>query len=120
MKLNGKVVDLPQLLAELNAAGIPASGLIQNQDDLLTNDVGGQQIDLPAAAAPVIAAHVPTPPLVIDYGTDAPADYAATQLQIAVTNLRQYLQAASPTQAATVAALKLTIRVVLFLARRQF
>lgn len=120
-----KAVVLDQLESELMAAGVAihglgTSGLLQDDNaEIYTYDAGGAVADLPAEAGPVIAAHVvPVPPTPPDFGTDAPADYSF-QLANAVDNLRQYLQASSPTQAATVAALKLTIRVLLYVLRRQ-
>lgn len=57
----------------------------------------------------------PTPPPPVDYGTD---DTARDQLPDAVTTLRTYLGLASPTAAQSGAALKIVIRVVLFMLRR--
>jgi hypothetical protein len=59
----------------------------------------------------------PPPPPTPDYGADVPDDYQ-TQLANAVNQLRQYLGVASPSQAQSTAALKLLIRVVLFIAKR--
>lgn len=70
--------------------------------------------------AGVIQAHDGTPDPGItepDFGND-PVTHTGTQLADAVTNLRAYLGLASPTNAQTIAAFKLLIRVVLFLVRR--
>lgn len=114
MHLNGKIVDLVQLRAELNAAGISITALGITGDDLHTYDANGAAQDLPAGAATVVAAHVPPAP--IDFGSDASSDRQA--VVDAVASLRQYLGAASPNQAQTIAALKLLIRVVLFVLKR--
>ena len=87
----------------------------------LAEDIDQRQV------AAVIAAHDPTPdatptppdatPTPPDFGDDAPDDYRARAAD-AVVSLRAYLRASSPTGAQTVAALKVLIRLVLFLARR--
>lgn len=61
MRLNRKRVDLPQLQAELIAAGVNVPALGTAGDDLHTYDAAGDSADLPPAAAAVIAAHVPVP-----------------------------------------------------------
>jgi hypothetical protein len=73
VNLNGKRVDLPRLKAEATTAGVvvgdlgtvglDATGL---PDELITWDDQGATIDVPAAMAPVVAAHVP-PPLVVEF-----------------------------------------------------
>lgn len=60
LQLNGKVVDLVQLQTELVAAGFTVNGLGQIGDTLVTYDNHGNPIDLPAGAATVLAAHVPS------------------------------------------------------------
>lgn len=72
MRLNGKVVRYDQLISELAAASITVTALGQDDDDLHTYDAGGAYQDLPAGAAPVIAAHVPQP-------TDDQTDQTAEQ-----------------------------------------
>jgi hypothetical protein len=63
MILNGKTVDYATLKAELIAAGIAMPhDLGQDGDDLHTYDDDGVNLDLPAEAATVIAAHVPPEP----------------------------------------------------------
>jgi hypothetical protein len=59
VNLNGKRVDLLQLEAELTAASILIRGLGIAGDDLHTYDADGVVIDVPVAAAAVVAAHVP-------------------------------------------------------------
>ena len=56
--LNGKAVELVALEAELAAAGIATNGLGTADDEIFTYDADGVQIDLPAGAEAVIAAHV--------------------------------------------------------------
>lgn len=58
MKLNGKVVDIAALATELEAAGIPILELGTADDEVFTYDEDGTILDLPPAAAAVIAAHV--------------------------------------------------------------
>lgn len=115
MILQGKRVDLPQLQAELLAAGVAvARGLGTAGDELHTYDGSGDPLDVTGATAQsVLAAHVPPAP--IDYGTDAqPPD----QLTTAVANLRAYIGLATPTAAQTTAAVRLLCRIALFLLRR--
>lgn len=114
-----KRVDLLQLQAELATAGIVVPALGVNGDDLHTYDANGAAVALPSAAEAVIRAHVPPPPFVApQFDDDDDADARGNQLAQAVASLRQYRAADAPTQAQTVAALKLTIRLVLLLARR--
>ncbi len=60
----------------------------------------------------------PPPPDPPDFGTEVPED-VAYQLATRVTQARAFLDNPTPTNAAVVTALKLTIRVVLWLAARQ-
>jgi hypothetical protein len=108
-------VHLPKLAAELAAAGIPTPrGLGHDGDGPHTYDDRGRRRELPPEAAAVLAAHVPPP--APDYGDDdAPQD----QLAEAVAKLRAYLGLPAPTAAQTMGALKLLIRVVLFVVKRQ-
>lgn len=124
--LTNKRPHLPLLAQELAAAGVDVSrGLgcygLDDADtsvNVHTYTARGEVVDLPTTARAVVDAHqppdAPTPP---DYGNDAPADFDR-QAAAAVANLRAYLALTSPTGAQTIAALKLVIRVVLFLARR--
>jgi hypothetical protein len=117
MNLNGKRVDLPQLKAELVAAGINVTALGQAGDILHTYDAAGQAVDLPPAAAAVVAAHVPPPvPPQPNYGNDA-ADVDRQAAQ-AVSQLRTFIANGSPTNAEVVAQVKLNARVLLALMRR--
>lgn len=71
------------------------------------------------AGATVQAATPMTAPFVPDFGADADDDPTfRTKAQQAVNDLRTYLGLASPSAAQSAAALKLLIRVVLFLLRR--
>lgn len=70
------------------------------------------------AVTAVVNAHDPTPPPVpraIDYGGDQSTRDQAVD---AVVQLRQYLGVASPTLAQSTSALKVLIRMVLFLATK--
>lgn len=62
MNLNGKKIDLPQLKAEADAAGVVVGDLGTAGDELVTYDEDGHTIDVPAEMAPVLAAHVPPAP----------------------------------------------------------
>jgi hypothetical protein len=68
-----KRVDLALLGTELSTAGIPYAGLsyvptgpAPDEGEVLTGDAGGQLVDLPPAAAPVVDAHV-APPRVTEF-----------------------------------------------------
>ena len=118
MLLNGKRVDLNQLHAELTAAGVIVPALGTMGDNLHTYTAQGLVIDVPPGAQAVVNAHVPPPiPPSVDYGTDLPTNYRQT-LAGAVTQLRAYLALESPTGPQTVGAVKLLVRVVLFLFRQ--
>jgi hypothetical protein len=117
-----KDVSLVQLQAELIAAGVDVKGLgttgslKDGTEEVHTFDDAGAPVDLPQAASAVIAAHTPPqPPPAPDFGGDAamPAQIAG-----AVTQLRQYLQITSPSQAQNAAALKLVIRGLFVLLQR--
>lgn len=115
MRLFGKVVKLEQLRDEMVTAGLVVRGLSKIGDDILIANGAGELIEPQAGTQAVITAHVPAPdPAAPDYGTD---DTKRDQLADAVTQLRQYLGVASPTQAQSTVALKLLIRVVLGLCR---
>lgn len=115
MRLNGKRVDLPQLQSELLTAGVSVRGLGTQGDDLHTYNGGGTIVDVPASAQAVVDAHIPPPiPPPADYGTDLTP---RAQIADAITQLRTYLGVAAPTAAQSATALKLLIRVVLFMLR---
>jgi hypothetical protein len=63
MQLNGKHVDLPLLKIEATAAGVVVGDLGTAGDELVTYDAGGHTVDVPAAMAPVLAAHVAPAPI---------------------------------------------------------
>lgn len=70
---------------------------------------------------PLLDAHDPTPDPVarkVDLGADVAADQG-DRMADAATTLRAYLNLASPTGAQTVAALKLLIRVVLYILKHR-
>lgn len=123
------MTNLAQLQAEIHAAGITAAICRLGGIIYLTNPDNGALVPLDDAASigvdvaalqAVIAAHVPIPPPEkIDLGADV-ADDQGDRMAEAVTTLRAYLNAASPTAAQSAAALKLLIRVVLFLLKRHF
>lgn len=56
-----KAVDLEQLQAQLQAAGISAPGLGTDSGGLFTYGPNGQPVDLPETAAAVVTAHTPEP-----------------------------------------------------------
>lgn len=119
MNLAGKRVDLLQLRDEGIAAGVSlpqALGIAGDQ--LVTYSADGAIIEPPAALAAVLEAHTPPPvPLVPNFGSDA-ADIDR-QAAAAVTQLRQFIANATPTNAEVVANDKLQNRVLLALIRRQ-
>lgn len=96
MLLNGKAIRLDQLQTELATAGIVVPALGVNGDDLHTYTAQGAYLDLPAAAAPVVAAHVPRP-------TDQQQDVAqrATLVQQAQTAYQALQTDLTTLQAAT-------------------
>jgi hypothetical protein len=119
--------NLRQLSDEIAAAGIlipnglGAYGIDENDSIVVvhTYDAVGTIIDLPPEAGPILLAHIPpTPPAKIDTGTDVPPDQYE-KLAEAVVTLRNYLQVATPTAAQSAGALKLLIRIVLFVLKRQ-
>lgn len=59
MRLNGKPIELHQLKAEADAAGVIVGDLGTAGDDLVTYDAEGHTIDVPPEMAPVLAAHIP-------------------------------------------------------------
>lgn len=118
-----KAVDLAQLAQELTAAGVNHNGLgLSGRDpatdlEIYTYRPDGSAVDLPAAAAAVIAAHIaPGPVTPPSYGPDA-ADIDR-QAAAAVTALRSFIANGSPTNAEVVANSKLQNRVLLALLRR--
>ena len=73
-----------------------------------------------AIIAAVIAAHDPTPtpiPTPPDFGQDIPSDFAE-KLAETVANLRAYLALPTPTNAQTIAVIKLLCRIALWQIRR--
>lgn len=91
-----------------------------------SDDRGGVWLIVPddaddAAIAAVLAAHDPTPapvPALPDFGDEIPPDILF-QLAPRVQQARAFLANPSPNNAAVVLALKLTIRLVLWLVARQ-
>lgn len=118
MNLNGKVVKLGQLAAELTAAGVLHRGLGTGGDELHTYTPDGVPVDLPPAARAVLDAHVPPgTPASPTFGGDE-IQNTTSQLADAVVTLRDYLALPSPTNAQTIGAFKLLVRVVLFVLKR--
>jgi hypothetical protein len=113
-----KPIDLALLDQELTAAGVVHQALGTVGGYLYTYTAQGQPTQLPASAVAVYTAHVPPPPPPIpDYGTD---DMPRTQLAQTVADLRAYLVLTAPTNAQTVAAFRLTLRVLFFVLKRVF
>lgn len=118
-----KPVILQKLQAEMLTAGLSIRGLVlavdtQGRSNVFSSDPQGKWIELPPEAQAVIDAHDGTPPPAPDYGADAPDDYP-DQLAGVVSQLRAYRALGLPSQAQTVAVVKLLIAAVLFLLRRQ-
>lgn len=121
-----KRLDLTLLEQQLLAAGVvfrhlaTVSTLIDTPGvvNLLTYNMEGMLIELPPEAVPVVDAHVapadPDPP---DYGTDEPGSDFRVQAAQIVQQARGYLNNPAPTNAQNVAALKMSIRVLLFIIR---
>jgi hypothetical protein len=88
VNLNGKRVALPQLRAEMAAAGIVLPALGQIADELVTYSPDGDVIDVPPEGQPVLDAHTP-PPLVINYaGAQAVNALARTTDDVALEVFR--------------------------------
>lgn len=103
-------VDIAGLHAELEAAGLPvgsvsSDGRVDYSRDLTPTEQ--------TTAQAVIAAHDPTK-------RERDERTARDVAKAAAADLRTYLDRTNPTQAQTVAALKLLIRVVLWLLRNEF
>lgn len=118
MLLHDKPVDLNKLEDELIAAGILVHGLALIGDDLQAVQGDGTIVDLPPGAQAIINAHVSPPVIPMpDFGSDGtPLD----QVAAAVQNLRAYIALGAPTQAQTVAVVKLLCRCALFLLKQGF
>lgn len=84
----------------------------QTEAELTPAEISQREAD-EAAAAAALANQPPRP----DYASD---DTPAEQIADGVTQLRAYLALANPTAAQSAAALKLTIRGLLFVLRRVF
>lgn len=111
-----KPLDLSLLSQQLTTAGITHRGLGITAGQLHTYAATGIYEELPEAAVAVYSSHVPaSPPPTPDYGSD---DTPRSQVAAAVQNLRDYLALSSPTNAQTVAAFKLSVRVLLFVLKR--
>jgi hypothetical protein len=120
MRLNGKAVNLGQLETELRNAGVAITkGIGVMADDLHTYTSGGDPVSITGSTAQgVVNAHVASPaaPLLgIDFVTGS---QSPDQMATVVTNLRAFLNNPSPTNADSIAALKLVIRVVLWMCRK--
>lgn len=116
---DGKTVDLSLLLAELRAAGAGIDSIGRRGYDLIAYDADGQPIAWPPEAVTVLEAHTPPPPPEkIDLGTDV-TDDQGDRMADAATTLRTYLNDPSPTAARDRAALKVLIRVVLFVLKHR-
>lgn len=83
--------NLPQLQAELAAAGVATPALGLDADGVHTYDTDGQRADLPPAAAPIVAAHVPVAPA--DPDADALSGLAALKAQGATASTVAALKA---------------------------
>lgn len=104
------MIDVSGLHDELETAGLPVVGVSSDGRVDYSRDLTPAEQQ---TAAAVIAAHDPTK-RTRDEAT------ALDQAKTAAANLQLYLDLTSPTGAQTVAALKLLIRVVLWLLRNEF
>lgn len=99
-----RVLNLRQLHDELIAAGVAVGALGASGvpfSEVHTYDASGSPRDLPAAAAAVLAAHVPQPE-----EADAAAADVRTNVQTEMARLDQIIGASSPTTAQLVAAVQ--------------
>lgn len=104
------MIDALQLHADLEAAGLPVVGVSSDgRIDYSRPLTGAEQ----TTAQAIISAHDPTK-------REREERTARGAAKAAAADLKLYLDRTSPTQAQTVAALKLLIRVVLWLLRNEF
>lgn len=109
--------DLMKLRDELRTAGFAVGFLCSENTTVFEIGATGSKRPLAGGELTVVAAHDPAPasrppqPDVSDASQDA-------QIATAVTNLRTYLNTASPTAADSTTALKLLIRVVIWILKR--
>lgn len=104
------MVDVMSLHAELETAGLPVMGVSSDgRIDYARELTPAEQ----TTAQAVIAAHDPAK-------RERDERTARDVAKAAAADLRTYLDRTNPTQAQTVAALKLLIRVVLWLLRNEF
>lgn len=103
------MIDVISLHAELEAAGLPVVSVSSDgRIDYARALTAAEQ-----TTAAVIAAHDPLK-------RERDERTARTTAKAAAADLKLYLDRPNPTQAQTVAALKLVIRVVLWLVRNEF
>ena len=104
------MIDSGSLYEELIAAGLPIVGVNSDGRMDCSRDLTPAE---QSTAQAIISAHDPTK-------RDRDETTARDQAKAAVADLRLYLDRANPTNAQTAAALKLLIRVVLWLLRNEF
>jgi hypothetical protein len=125
-----KPVDLGLLHQELLQAGAPFRVLtMRTTPDGGTeiwdqNPIDGSDLELPPAAAAVLAAHIAPVLGNPDYGAEGRPDVLSRQAVQIVQQLRAYLDLGTngnpaPTTAQTIAVIKLLIRVVLVIVKTQ-
>ncbi len=84
LALNGKVIDLVQLQAEMNTAGVVVTALGSDSQTVYAYNGQGQPADLPAGAAAVLAAHTPSTAL-----HDAIVTALTSSVGVTLANLTQ-------------------------------
>lgn len=104
------MIDVAGLHAELEAAGLPVVGVSSDGRIDYSRDLTPAE---QATADAVVAAHDPAK-------RERDERTARDAAKAAADNLRLYLDLTAPTGAQTVAALKLAIRVLLWLLRNEF
>lgn len=104
------MLNVVSLTDELTAAGLPVVGVSSDGRIDYSRDLTPEE---QATAQSIIAAHDPDK-------RQRDETTARGQAKAAVADLRLYLDRANPTSAQTTAALKLTIRVVIWLLRNEF
>lgn len=112
------MIDSTALYEDLQTAGLPvisanSDGRVDYSRDLTPAEQTTAQAIIAAHDQAIIAAHDPAK-------RERDERTARDVAKAAATDLRTYLDRTNPTQAQTVAALKLLIRVVLWLLRNEF
>ena len=104
------MIDISSLHSELEAAGLPITGVSENGSVGYSRELTAAEL---TTAKAIIAAHDPTK-------RERDERTARETAKTYYTGLNAYLNLTNPTQAQTVAALKAVIRIVLWFLRNEF